>query len=150
MKTGQSDRRGAATKAFAGARRIGGRRPFLAVLPDDARDLIARAEKLVYLFPDGFEPDHLIADQIAAGDPRIFDFDSLVEPDEPSAAPDGAVPLLTFVGRGGPGQGGFAVEVRPRSATIVADAFSVRRDLLLTLKEYAEARQEAVLRGDAA
>jgi len=35
----------------------------------------------------------------------------------------------------------FAVEVRPRSVTIIADQFRVRRDLLLALKEYAARRR---------
>jgi hypothetical protein len=104
-----------------------------ATVPDAARDLLVRAERLVYLFPDGFTSDRLVADQ-TAGERPVFDFESLITPDYP---PEDS---YTFVGH--LEKEPFAVEVRPRSVTIIADQFRVRRDLLLALKEYAARRRK--------
>src|SRR5207244_11114129 len=102
---------------------------------DRRLQVLTRAERLVYLFPDGFSRDRLVADQ-TAGERPVFDFDSLITPDFPPEE------SYTFVGH--LEKEPFAVEVRPRSVTIIADQFRVRRDLLLALKEYAERpRREA-------
>ncbi|HVY62265.1 MAG TPA: hypothetical protein VHF22_11465 [Planctomycetota bacterium] len=115
--------------------RSGGKLSSSANLPDDARALLTggRAERLVYLFPDGFASDRLVEDQTSASRP-VFDFESLITPDYP---PDDG---YTFVGH--VEKEPFAVEVRARSATIIADQFRVRLDLLLALKEYAAKRRQ--------
>jgi hypothetical protein len=140
LKIGQSDRSSTLTTLRA-ARRWTGRRTLSAAegLPDDVRDLLARAEKLVYLFPDGFDAGALVSDQTDPSHPPLFDFDTIIEAEStPSelATPPSA---HTFIGRVGESQ--FAIEVREHSATIVADPFFVRRDLLLVIKDYAERRR---------
>ena len=123
-------------------RRSSGRTAETATLPDDARELIVHAERLVYLFPEGFSFERLVAEQTEGDAHPVFDFESLIIPDAwPPDPPAAAAPTssVTFVGHleAQP----FAIEVRPRSATIIAEHFRVRCELLLVLKEYAERRR---------
>ena len=106
------------TQPFSGERSI---QP--EALPDDARDLLARSEKLVYLFPEGFDSARLV---------ESFFSDAAAIGFEAHVIPDSRIPH-TFLGHAGNDR--FAVEVRPRSATIIADPFGLRRDLLLVVKE---------------
>jgi hypothetical protein len=102
-------------------------------IPQDARDLLAHSEKLVYLFPEGFDSARLVED---------FFSDAAAMGLEAHVIPDSRIPH-TFLGRAG--KTAFAIEVRPRSATIISDPFELRRDLLLVIKEYVAThrRQEA-------
>lgn len=95
----------------------------------DAPDL-SRAEKLVYLFPEGFDAQKFLAGQLNGK--QIFNYEGSAPP--PSGRMDGEPHTLfgKFAGQD------FAIEVRPRSATIAAESFEVRRDLLLALKEFVE------------
>ena len=97
-------------------------------MPNDAPDL-SRAERLVYLFPEGFDAKRFIEGQLNGK--RIFDYRQNVPP---AGATEVDPHVLYGLFRGQ----GFAIEVRPRSATIAAEAFETRRDLLLELKEFVE------------
>jgi len=89
---------------------------------------LARAEKLVYLFPDGFDAKEFVAGQLNGR--RIFEYRDAKPANEATGEP------ATLYGdlRGQE----FAIEVRARSATIAAERFEVRRDVLLAVKEFVE------------
>jgi hypothetical protein len=100
---------------------------------EDAALRLARAERIVYLFPEGFDARRFIDGQLDGK--RIFDYRRTVPPGPGAGAAPVPAPF-TFYGvlRGRD----FAIEVRPRSATIAAESFDVRRDVLLALKEFVD------------
>jgi len=108
------------------------------LLPDRARERIARSERLVYLFPAGFDPAILVEERLGDGFTPLTE----IEFEVMTAPPAGAVSVSrprTFVGwlNGEP----FAIELRERSATMIAEPFWTRRDLLLAVKELVEERR---------
>lgn len=92
---------------------------------------LERAERLVYLFPENFDGERFLAGQIH-GRP-CFEV-AAVSP------PEAGTPNAPWTFFGALRGHDFSVEVRPRSATIVAERFEVRRDLLLAIKEAVEGR----------
>ncbi len=104
-------------------------------VPEQARERIARSERLVYLFPVGFDPGCLVEGPLGEEVSPLTEIEF-----EMRTAPNvGAVAVSrprTFVGW--IGREPFAIEIRERSATIIAEPFWMRRDLLLAVKERAE------------
>lgn len=131
------------------ARHDGGRRDLENErLAGETRERILRSERLVYLFPTGFDPAAFLEDPPLGEDLLLTE----IEFEYPTAPHEGAVSvsaLRTFIGwlSGEP----FAIEVRERSVTIVAEPFWARRDLLLAVKERVdEIRDPARRREEAA
>ncbi len=91
------------------------------------------AERIVYLFPEGFDAEGFLAGQLDGE--RIFEW-TAVERGRPDRASRGEPAVLCGTLRGQD----FAIEVRPRTATVIAARFDVRRDVLLALKEVVERR----------
>lgn len=100
-------------------------------MPEDATDRLSRGEKIVYLFPEGFDTKRFIHGQLNGQ--RLFDYTRAVP--APEEAPARTAPFTFF---GHYRESDFAIEIRPRSATIAAPTFDARRDLLLALKEFVD------------
>jgi hypothetical protein len=128
LKTSPTERQLSSSAERSAESRPTRRRPD-APISEDATDRALRAERIVYLFPEGFDTKKFLEGQLNGE--HLFEYTRTVPPERGSrAAP------FTFFGHFRDED--FAIEVRPRSATIAAPSFGARRDLLLAVKEFVD------------